>query len=305
MAELYLVTNKIWKRKHERAVADSISMMGEFVGIIPLFFLALSLILSGNWTAAINPILWMSGGCITIAIGAGVWVEGKRGRNFTSLVRDAIRMERGEVTALARSFFRPAAASKILDILARLALIDHDFDTRERTFLQTFADAWGIGFPVIVQGDGRGYSAFTALHDDAAEYLATSPPPSQVRQFGEVARVLVRIDERVTDEEATMLAELEGMWDAYLDGTDAAPAYVVALVPQSKEQDHAIASVLRSARRTPIHGGEAYVAGTYHSERFAEIVGNDYRALNIFTTVIRLTTPLPPMPSTEEGPLLV
>ena len=86
-----------------------------------------------------------------------------------------------------------------------------------------------------------------------------------------------------------MLAELEGMWNAYLDGADATPTFIVALVPQSSEQDHAIASVLRTARRTPIHGGEAYVAGRYHSEGFAEIVGRDYRALNIFTTVIRLT----------------
>jgi len=88
-----------------------------------------------------------------------------------------------------------------------------------------------------------------------------------------------------------MLAELEGMWSAYLGDADVTPNYIVALVPQSAEQDSAIASVLRSARKTPIHGGEVYVAGMYHSERYAEIIGHDYRALNIFTTVIRQPPP--------------
>lgn len=288
-AQIYLTVNKIWKRKHERAVAESVSIMGEFIGLLPLIFLTLSFLIDGQWTGVIDGLLWMLASCVMIAIGTGVWVEGQRGRRFWSLLRDAIKLERGEVGALAQSLFRPAAASKILSILGRLSMIDNRLDARERAFIQTFAEAWGLPFnpdKLHLQDDGRG--SFIALRNDVADYLATSPPPAQVRQVADVANALVAIDDSITEEETVMLAELDGMWHAYLEGAGSGPAFVVALVPQSQEQDEAIKTVLPDVGKTPISGGEAYVVGRYHSERYAEIVGRDYRALNIFTTVIRV-----------------
>jgi hypothetical protein len=57
---------------------------------------------------------------------------------------------------------------------------------------------------------------------------------------------------------------------------------------QRPEQDQAIATVLPGLLKREIHGGRVYVAGTYHSFDFAELVSAQYRALNFFTTVVRL-----------------
>lgn len=37
-----------------------------------------------------------------------------------------------------------------------------------------------------------------------------------------------------------------------------------------------------------MEGGEAYVVGRYHSERYAEVMGKQYRDLGFFTTVVRV-----------------
>jgi hypothetical protein len=289
--QVYLTTNKLWKRKHERAVAESISIMGEFVGLIPVTLLTLKFIVDGQWQGAVDGALWMLGAGVAVAIGAGIWVEGHRNRGFFRLLADSIRLERGEVGYLARSFIRPSGASRILRILGRVSMLDSHLDERERKFVDSFAKSWGIDFDweevtgVAVEGP----TDFIPLRDDVREYLATSPPAAQVRQLGDVLHALVKIDDVVTGEEELMLAELDGMIAAYLKGAEeGGPVFGVVLVPQGPEQDRAISAVLPDLPKRELHGGLVYVAGTYHSFDFAEIVGAQYRALNFFTAVVRM-----------------
>lgn len=293
--QIYLTLNKLWKRKHEPAVAESVSIMGEFVGLVPLFFLTSNFMLQGQWEGAVDGLLWLVAGGVTIVIGTGRWVEGRRGKGFFALLREALALEREEVGDLARRLIRPAGAGRILRILEHVALLDEHLDERERAFIQSFADAWGIEFSPEALGDGNGDRAhgvsYRQLRSDVQAYLATSPPPDQVRQLSDVVSALVHVDERVSEEEALMLEELDGMWAAYLD-RDVDPAlYGVAVVPQSPAQDRAIADVIPSVGKTPVEGGEAYVVGRYHSERYAEVMGGQYRDLGFFTTVVRVAEP--------------
>jgi hypothetical protein len=96
-AQVYLTLNKLWKRKHEPAVAESISIMGEFVGLVPLFFLTLNFMLQGSWEGTVDGVFWLGAGSVSIAIGTGMWVEGRRGRGFFTLLKEALALERGEV----------------------------------------------------------------------------------------------------------------------------------------------------------------------------------------------------------------
>lgn len=288
--QVYLTTNRLWKRKHERAVAESISIMGEFVGFVPVAFLTLKFTLDGQWAGVADGIIWVVGAGIAVLIGTGRWVEGRRERNLLELLREAIQVERGEVGYLARSFIRPSGASRILRILGRVALLDDELDAREKEFVESFARGWGIqlDWDSIPAEPGDNPLDFLPLRMEVQEYLATSPPPTQVRQLGDVLRALVGIDQTVTRQESVMLAELEGMIHAYLDDADEDPAlYSVVLVPQGPEQDQAIASVLPGLTRRELHGGQVYVAGSYHSFDFAEIVSTQYRALSFFTAVVR------------------
>jgi hypothetical protein len=292
--QIYLTTNKLWKRKHERVVAESISIMGEFVGLVPVLLLTLKFTLDGQWQGAVDGLLWITGASIAVAIGSGMWVEGRRHLGFSQLLKDAIQLERDEVGYLAKSFMRPSGAAHILRILGRIALLDDDLDERERRFIESFARSWGIDFAwdsVIARPDDKP-SDLLPLREDVRSYLATSPPPPQVRQLHDVLHALVNIDDQVTREEDLMLAELDGMMAAYLrDEADAGSGFAVVLVPQGAEQDQAIAAVLPDLQKRELHGGQVYVAGTYHSFDFAELVSAQYRALNFFTAVVRMTEP--------------
>lgn len=274
--------------KHEPAVAESISIMGEFVGLVPLFFLTLNFTLQGQWEGTVDGVLWLLAGGVSIAIGTGMWVEGQRGKGLFTLLKEALALEREEVGDLAKRFFRPAGAQRILRILGHVALIDDHLDPREKEFIQSFVDAWGIHFSPEDFRDRRseGHLNYRALREDVQAYLATSPPPNQVRQLSDVVNALVHADEEVSHQEALMLGELEGMWSAYLDEDTGGTLYGVAVVPQSPEQDQAIADVIPNVGKTPVQGGEAYVVGRYHSEGFAQVRGRQYQDLGFFTAVV-------------------
>ncbi len=288
--QLYLTINKLWKRKHERAVADSISILGEFVGLVPVTLFTLKFALDGEWEGAADGGLWIFGAVFAVLIGSGRWVESRRGRGMFTLIRESIHHERGEVGYLARSFIRPSGASHILRILGRVALLDDHLDDREKNFVESFARSWGIDFhwEDVPAAPGDDPLDFLPLRQELDDYLATSPPPAQVQQLGEVLHALVSIDQNVMQSESLMMTELDGMMDAYLNTDEGSGLmYAVVLVPQGQDQDRAIASVLPDLAKRDLNGGQVYVAGNYHSFDFAEIVAAQYRALNFFTAVVR------------------
>lgn len=288
--QIYLTLNKIWIRKHEAEVAASISIAGEALGLLPVGILTVSFALEGHWAGAVDGVLWGGAGLVTIAIGTGMWVEGKRGRSFWALARDALRVERDEVGALAASFFRPSGAEAILEILGQIALIDENLDAREREFIDTFAGSWGIDLDwdrILGESEADALS-FVRLRESVARYLATSPPEAQVSQLGDVVEALVRIDEEVSSGEELILEELRGMFLDYAGDATPGVRFGVALVPQDPDQDRAIADLLPDVTRQRLEGGVAYVKGAYHSERYADLVAEQYRALQFFTTVVRV-----------------
>ena len=99
---------------------------------------------------------------------------------------------------------------------------------------------------------------------------------------------LIKVDEEVSAEEELMLAELTGMFEQYVTRVTGLATFGVAVVPQSKEQDGAIAALLPAITRRPIAGGEAYVVGPYFSDSFATVVREEYRALGFFTAVVEI-----------------
>jgi hypothetical protein len=289
--QVYLVANKLWKRKHEKQVAESISIMGECLGVVPLMVLTLNFALDGHWVAVADTTLWLLAGAFAITVGSGRWVEGRRGLGFFRLLRDSVSQERGEVGHLARSFFRPASAHSVLHILAQVALLDDHLDEREKKFIDAFASSWGVSFSWDeVQRSRSGADLdFIRLRNDVAEYLATAPPADQVRQLSDVVQKLSEIDDEVADAEALMVSEVTGMMSRYLSTeADAGPLYHLVIVPQEAEQDAAIAAVLPDVEKRELNGGQVYVVGRYHSFDFAEIVSAQYRALHFFTAVVRV-----------------
>ncbi|MEX2530534.1 MAG: hypothetical protein WD960_07165 [Gemmatimonadota bacterium] len=285
--QIYLTLNRLWKRKHEPAVAQSISIMGEFVGLIPMTVFTVHFGLQSEWEGFAEGVLWIFAVTVTVLIGTGMWVEGRRGRGFWTLLLDSIRQERDEVGYLARSFLRPSNADQLISILGSVAMLDAHLDERERQFVQSFADAWHIeiDWDRILARDSHGTDPIR-LRDALAGYLSTSPPLAQVVQLGDVLNALVEIDDDVSDEERLVMSEVNGLLSAYAGAED--PRWGVVLVPQDPEQERAVRSLLPDLEPTDVRGGRAFLVGRHHSREYAEVVGGRYRDLRIFVAVIRL-----------------
>jgi hypothetical protein len=200
-------------------------------------------------------------------------------------MRESIRMERGEVGDLARSFFRPSGARQVLEILGQVALLDSELDDRERAFVEGFADSWGVDFEWEALEGGSEAIDFVRLRRTVEGYLATSPPAGQVSQLADAVTALVGIDRRTTSEEELMLEELLGMFGAFT-GAEETSGYLVAVVPQDPEQDEALTTLLPGHPKNRVQGGLAYSLGPFFSTRYADIVAEQYRRLDYFTTVV-------------------
>ena len=300
-AQVYLVLNKLWIRKHEPAVAESVSIMGESLGLVPLAILSVNYAADGYWEGVVDSALWVLAGVVTIAVGTGRWVEGRRQRGFWRLLRESLKLERTEVGDLARSFFRPSGAAQILDILGQVAMLDRDLDERERAFVESFADSWGVSFrwEDLEESEGNALD-MVRLRRSVERYLATTPPVGLVTQLADAVSSLVRIDRVTTAEEDLMLEELQGMFDDYA-GQARSTRYVVAVVPQDEAQDEALRGLLPGIEKRRLEGGMAYPVGPYYSSRYADVVAEQYRSMSFFATVV-VETDVAAAPSRKGGP---
>jgi hypothetical protein len=83
--EAYLTINKIWIRKHERVVSESVSVSAQLLALatgVP--FIALYL-MEGACEGALGDGVFLLVNVVMIMIGIGLWVEGRRDRGFCEI----------------------------------------------------------------------------------------------------------------------------------------------------------------------------------------------------------------------------
>ena len=287
--QIYFIINKLWKRKHEKVVAESISISAMFISLIINGSFAFKNLHDGGIPQFSANIMWIASSIISALIGMGIWVSINRGVGFFTLLARALNMERKEAGDLAKVFFRPSGADKILEILGRMAMVDDDLDDREKDFIQSFADHWKIevDWDTIAKYVDESGDRYDRIKKAMAEYLSSSPQEEQVNQLRDVFNLLVNIDEVVTEEEQLIMDELEGQIAQYLGKENDLEIYRVAVVPQSQEQDDAVSKLLNNLQKEKIAGGYAYLSEPYFSERYAEIISSQYRAIHVFSVVIK------------------
>jgi TRAP transporter TAXI family solute receptor len=287
--QIYFIINKLWKRKHEKVVAESISISAMFISLIINGSFAFKNLHDGGIPQFSANLMWIAASIISALIGMGLWVASNRGVGFFTLLLKALNLERKEAGDLAKVFFRPSGAAKILEILGRMAMVDEDLDKREKDFIQSFADHWKIevDWDAIKKYADEAGDRYDKIKKAMAEYLKTSPQEEQVNQLRDVFNLLVNIDEVVTEEEQVIIDELEGQIAEYLNKEDELEVYRVAVVPQSQEQDDAVSKLLNNLTKEKIAGGYAYLSEPYYSERYAEIISAQYRALHVFSVVVK------------------
>lgn len=282
----YLKINKVWKRKHIAEVANSVSIMGNVFDIIPLSFFALNFLFVAQWQGLIDSVIWVFAGIISVLIGSRLWVPGNRNKTFWTRLKEALKLEKSEVGHLATSFFRPSGAELILEIFARFAYIDRDLVAREQELIQSFADTWHLDIDWEQHkklAELEQPVSFIKARDTVARYLKTSPPAEQVAQLIDVLHALVKIDEKVSDQEELILGEVHKFLLSYIDDSDIEADITVIIAPQNRDQDIAIAALLPDVEKIEVAGGSGYLVGSFYSHDFAEVICDQYRALGFFT----------------------
>lgn len=282
--EAYLTVNKIWIRKHEKVVSESISVSAQLLSLatgIP--FVALYVI-EGAYEGAIADSVVILLNLVMIMIGIGFWVEGRRGLGFWANFKKSMRLEKAEATTLINSIAKPVGATQVIKILHGMACIDNQLDDRELEFIHSFARQWKLDISDIVDraDSSEGGEAFTDLRGLVREYVRMSPPKEQARQLRDVLTSLAGIDGSVSAEEELIMTELAGLLDDYAAGTKSA-SFTVLIAPQSQAQEVALHEILPRHDKEQRLGGEVFRVGQYYSREYADMVCNWYRDTGYLT----------------------
>ncbi|MDT8447754.1 MAG: hypothetical protein RRB13_12765 [bacterium] len=287
--EAYLSLNKIWKRKHEKVVAESISISAVFIGLFSGTVYSLDLALSGAWPSLVDQLVWVVFGVFQLFVAIGFWVAGERQKGIWKMIKSTFVQDRNEAADLVKLFIRPSGANQVLEILTQMAIIDQDLDDKEKECLDMFARDWNLKInwqDVENRLKGAKVSNYSQMHDSMEKYLLTFPPKDQVEQLIEVMNRLARLDEDFSESEQLILAELEGLKDAYVGGGADIKKLYIALVPQNKTQEEAMVNLFPNLERHELQNGSfAYWDGPFYSDKYAKTIAAKYEALSVFTTV--------------------
>ncbi len=287
----YLTANKVWSRKNDVNVANSISVYASILGILGgLPFFIKYLFIDSDYQSAVNVMIGLILGTFFLLVGSGLWVKNKKKKlSFWTKFKRAIKLENDEVADLVKAFILPKGADLIVTILQQMAMIDKKMDDKEINFIKVFAKSWNLDFEI----DEKEYnesqdSNYINLRASVIRYLDISPPMEQAAQLRDVINSLANVDNKLSEEESFILEEINGLIDSYVEQGNAITQFEVIIAPQSDEQEVAIKKLVPNFTLTENKGGIGYIEGIYYSEKMAQMVRNKYRSLNLFTAIEKI-----------------
>ena len=285
IASNYLIINKLWKRKHVKDVAESVSISAALLGLFTAGPMLIQLaVYDRTLLPALKTAIGIVTGIVFVLIGSGLWVRENRGLPFWRLFRRALNLERSESADLLKALLQPRGAGEILHILGLMARLDHRVDERELALIREFADRWKIEPPDLAAGAVDGDGTLLEVRDAVESYLGLRPPCEQAAQLLDVLRLFVAADENVSREERIAVEEIAGMIADYVSEDPLErQTWEVVIVPQSADQFEAVETLLPGAELSERRGGKVVSVGTFFSRDYAEAVCEKYIALGLFT----------------------
>ena len=284
----YLIINKLWKRKHLKDVAESVSISAALLGL----FTAVPLLIQGAFydrtpLPAIKTGIGIITGIIFVMIGAGMWVKGNREKKFWQLMLGALRLEGKESGDLLKALGRPKGAGEIIKILELMAKLDREVHASELDMLNRFAADWKIDPPDLAVGKVHEDGTLLEVREAVETYLALDPPHEQAANLLDLLNLFTKADDDVSNEERVVVEEVNGLIQTYVGGdTVMRETYEVVIVPQSAEQFEAVEALLPGATVSQRRGGKVISVGTFFSRDYAEAVCQKYIALGLFTAQV-------------------
>lgn len=287
LVAFYFQINKIWQRKHEKPVAESVSVMALLLGIVTSIpFLIKFAVIDKIFILALDIVVALIVSAVLLLIGAGVWIKENQGVGFLTLLKRAIVLERSEASYLIKDMLRPRNAEEILDILQKVASIDQEISRQEIKLIKQFAEQWKLPLPDMKPGNTDNTN-LVDLRASVSKYLEMSPPPEQAQQLGDMIQFMIKADNKVTHEEKLIQQELSGIINAYANAEGLArTVFDVLLVPQNEKQIDSVNTLFPGIKPRDLRGASVYSVGEFYSEEYAEEICKKYIELGIFTTVL-------------------
>ncbi len=291
LLEVYLKINKIWKRKAEKEVAESQSILGLAISLFILMVWTLKYVLIGEYTSIVDNMIYLVETIILLIISTGFFVSGNRTLSLKQLIKNAIHLEKKEAKYLLNTLSGKNEAKSILNILNQLAWIDEELDPKEEKFIMEFAKVWNLEFTIQNENNNSNLTfveKLNQLRHSMEVYLETEPKNDQVAQLIDLLEALVKADDIVSKEEEIIFEELDALATHYLNGNSAGSHFHVLIVPQSEDHSSLIRQIKPDAKEIAIAGGIAFSLEKYFSEKYAEEICEVYRSKGLFTIVRQL-----------------
>ena len=291
----YLTVNKIWKRRKNEEVANSISIVAAMLGFAVGFpFLLNSLLITNDYFSAAKSVIALFLAFVFTMIGTGYYVHTNRGVGFITLLGRALNLERKESGELLSDMLRPKGARKIIDILVKLAAIDDDIAQEEIDLINQFAERWNIDIPKLVPGKAETVTNLVELKTVVQSYLDEGPDTDVAESLVDLINMMAEADDEVTEEEAMAVAEFTGMIAHYVSEEKGGEVemFEVNLVPQGDQQMEAIKEILPELEVVDDRGGRVFKVGKYFSEDYAEAVCEKYIALGLYSDASKVKVAL-------------
>ncbi len=109
VVKTYLTANKIWSRKHERVVSESVSVSAQLIGIVTtLPFLIKYTLIDPDLMIFSNMSIKLALTLFFLMIGIGLWVRMEGREGLWSKVKRALKLEKEESLDLINALVRPA-----------------------------------------------------------------------------------------------------------------------------------------------------------------------------------------------------
>lgn len=283
----YLTVNKIWKRRKNEEVSNSISIVAAMLGFVVGFpFLLNALIITQDYFNAAKSVIALFLATVFTLIGTGYFVDKNRGVGFLKLLGQALKLEGKESGDLISDMIRPKGARKIIDILQKLAAIDDDIAKEEIELIEQFSDKWGIDVPDLVPGKPQEVTNLVELKGLVQSYLDESPDTDVAEGLVDLINLMAEADDEVTEEEAMAVAEFTGMIAHYVSKEKGGEMemFEVSIVPQGDQQMEAVRELLPELEIVESRGGRVFKVGKYFSEDYAEAVCEKYILLGLYSS---------------------
>ena len=291
----YLTVNKIWSRRKNEEVANSISIVAAMLGFaVGLPFLLNSLVITQDYFSAAKSVIALFLATVFTLIGTGYFVDKNKGLGFFTLLGQALKLEGKESGDLITNMIQPKGAKKIIDILHKLAAIDDDIAQEEIDLINEFSEKWNIEIPDLKPGKPETVTNLVELKGLVQSYLDEGPDTDVAEGLVDLINLMAEADDEVTQEEAMAVAEFTGMIAHYVSSEKGGDLlmFEVNIVPQGDQQMEAVRELLPELDMVEDRGGRVFKVGKYFSEDYAEAVCEKYISLGLYSSSSKVNVDL-------------